>query len=57
MLFTLLMIVARRIEMRRLAWGDFKFMDEQLGLLTRIRKDRIESCNLIPLAAELACRP
>ena len=55
-LFTLLMTAARRVEMRRLVWADVKFMGEQIGLRTRKRKDRIESCDLIPLAAELAVK-
>ncbi len=55
-LFTLLMTAARRVEMRRLTWADVKFMGEQIGLRTRKRKDRIESCDLIPLATELAAK-
>lgn len=55
-LFTLLMTAVKRVEMRRLTWDDIKFMGEQLGLQTRKRKDSIESCDLIPLAAELATR-
>jgi len=55
-LFTLLMTAARRVEMRRLIWADVKLMDEQIGLRTRKRRDRIESCDLIPLATELATK-
>lgn len=55
-LFTLLMTAARRVEMRRLTWADAQFMGEQIGLRTRKKKDRIESCDLIPLATELAAK-
>ncbi|WP_066852965.1 tyrosine-type recombinase/integrase [Halodesulfovibrio spirochaetisodalis] len=55
-LFTLLMTGARRVEMRRLTWADVKFIGEQIGLRTRKRRDRIESCDLIPMATELATK-